>query len=360
MTRVLVTGSLGYIGSVLTRYLGEHGVDCVGYDTGFFEECLLYPPSSSAQVLRDARDITDADLDGVDAVVHLAGISNDPMGTLDAARIYDPTREYSRRIAERCKRLGIRFIFASSCSVYGVGGDAMLSEESPVEPQTLYSLNKLQVEEDLRALAGRSFSPVALRFATIFGLSPRIRLDVVVNMLAGLAASTKTIVLNSDGRSWRPNVHILDACQAVLRAIELEYCAGDLLVLNVGDEANNLEVLSIARIVQDAVPGCELRFLSDSPELDPDGLIRDRKVKAGVDTRTYTVSFARIRRVMPGFMCEWSVPRGVAAMVARFAELPLTHDMFKRRGYYRLQELEFLHANGLLSDDLRWLAPRRG
>lgn len=358
MKRVLVTGSSGYIGSVLTQYLGEHGVDCVGYDTGFFSECLLYPAPPISLQTRDARDITDADLDGFDVVVHLAGISNDPMGALDAARMYDPTRVYSQRIAERCKRLGIRFIFASSCSVYGVGGDALLSEESPAQPQTPYSLNKLQIEEDLSALADRSFSPVALRFATVFGLSPRIRFDVVVNMLTGLAASTNTIVLNSDGRSWRPNVHIRDACQAVLRTIEMDYRAGELLVMNVGDEANNLEVLSIAQIVQSSLPGCELRFLAEDPSLDQDGLIRDRKVKAGVDTRTYTVSFEKIRRVLPAFRNEWTVQRGVEEMVARFGELPLTHDMFRYRGFYRLQELEFLHSNGSISDDLRWLRSR--
>ena len=355
MTRVLVTGASGYIGSVLTDYLATHGIDCVGYDPGFFRPCLLYSPSSLATVPRDARDITEADLGGIDAVVHLAGISNDPMGKLDAAQIYDPTRIYSLEIAKRCKRLGVKFIFASSCSVYGLGGKELLTEGSPPQPQTPYSLNKLQIEDDLRGIADSTFSPIALRFATVFGSSPRIRFDVVVNMLTGLAAATKAIVLNSDGKAWRPNVHILDACQAVLRAVELDYCAGELLVLNVGDEVNNLEVIHIAKIVQAADPGCELRFLSENPELDEDGLIRDRKVEGDVDARTYKVSFEEIRRVMPRFACEWTVERGVKDMSTRFQELSLTNEVFKQRGFYRLQQLEYLHENGYLSDELRWL-----
>ena len=355
MRRVLVTGSSGYIGSVLMDYLVEHGIDSIGYDPGFFESCFLYTPSSPTGALGDARDITDTDLDGIDAVVHLAGISNDPMGKLDAAQVYDPTRAYSLEIAKRCKRLGIKFIFASSCSVYGLGSDELMTETAPTQPQTPYSLNKLQIEDDLRGIADSTFSPIALRFATVFGLSPRIRFDVVVNMLTGLAAATKTIVLNSDGKAWRPNVHIMDACQAVRRAIEMEYDAGDLLVLNVGDEANNLEVIEIAKIVQAAIPECKLRFLSDNPELDEDGLIRDRKIKSGVDTRTYKVSFDRVRRLIPGFTCEWTVERGVMDMVACFQQLPLTDEVFKKRGFYRLQQLEHLHENGYLSDELRWL-----
>lgn len=357
MKRVLVTGSLGYIGSVLTPYLESAGYTCVGYDTGFFSGGLLYPATATPTVLRDARDITDADLDNIDAVVHLAGISNDPMGKLDVASIYDPTRVYSLAIAELCKARGIKFIFASSCSIYGLGADQLLTEESPTFPQTPYSLNKLQIEDDLRAIADDSFSPIALRFATIFGRSPRIRFDVVVNMLTGMATANGTLVLNSDGSSWRPNLHILDACEAIRLAIDLDYHGGDLLVLNVGDDDNNLQVLEIARAIQSVVEGCDLRFLAENPELDAEGLIRDRKVK-GTDTRTYKVSFAKIRRVMPEFTCRWSVERGARDMAECFREQHLDLSMFKRREFYRLQQLEYLHEQGWLGDDLRWLKPR--
>ncbi len=355
MTRVLVTGSHGYIGSVLLSYLTDRGFSCVGYDTGFFESSLLYPPAWMEIKRCDARDIGEADLEGVDVVVHLAGISNDPMGKLDASRIYDPTRAYSLSIAEMCKRKGVRFIFASSCSIYGLGAEELLSETSPTHPQTPYSLNKLQIEQDLRTISDENFSPIALRFATIFGSSPRIRFDVVVNMLTGMAAATGKLILNSDGTSWRPNLHILDACQAVRRAIESRYAGRELLVLNVGDDSNNLQVLDIAKAVQRALPGCELKFLADNPELDKDGLIRDRKIRGGVDTRTYKVSFAKIARELPGFKCEWTMEQGIREMVERFNRLSFDEEMFKRKGFYRLQELEHLHGAGYLSDDLRWL-----
>ena len=356
MKRVLVTGSLGYIGSVLTRYLDEHGFDCVGYDTGFFKDCLLYPPSPTTTLPRDARDITEADLNDVDAVVHLAGLSNDPMGKLDVSRIYDPTRVYSLEIAKLCKKRGVKFIFASSCSVYGLGAEDLLAESSPTHPQTPYSLNKLQIEEDLRSISGRQFSPIALRFATVFGSSPRIRFDVVVNMLTGMAVANGMVVLNSDGTSWRPNVHVLDACQAIRRAIELDYRGEELLVLNVGDDADNFQVIQIAEIIQRAIPGCELRFLADHPELDKEELIRDRKVKGGVDTRTYRVSFEKIGKTLPGFKCDWTVASGVKDMAALFQEVSLNAATFKRKGFYRLQELEYLYERGYLSDDLRWLS----
>lgn len=357
MTRVLVTGSLGYIGSVLTPYLADAGFDVVGYDTGFFSGCTLYPAPVTPTVMRDARDIVEADLDGVAAVVHLAGISNDPMGKMDAASTYDPTRAYSLRIAQMCKARGIKFIFASSCSIYGLGSDELLTEESPVFPQTGYSLNKLQIEDDLRSICGDGFSPIALRFATIFGRSPRLRFDVVVNMLTGMAVANGVLVLNSDGSSWRPNLHILDACQAIRRAIELDHRTGELMVLNVGDDANNLQVLEIAKTIQRVLPDCPLRFLAENPELDAEGLIRDRKVK-GTDTRTYKVSFAKIRRVMPDFSCAWTVEQGVREMATLFQELSLDVEMFKRRGFYRLQELEHLLGEGYLSEALRWKAPR--
>jgi len=357
--KVLITGSQGYLGSVLTTVLGEVGHECIGYDTGFFRDSLLYSPPVTQTVFRDARDIKEADLRGVDVVVHLAGISNDPMGKLDAAKVYDPTRVYSLSIAKMCKKLGVRFIFASSCSVYGIGGSEQLTESSPTNPQTFYSLNKKQIEEDLCSISDRHFSPIALRFATVFGSSPRLRFDVVINMLTGMAVADRVIVLNSDGKAWRPNLHIMDACQSIRHAIEFDYSGDELMVLNVGSDENNMQVLDIARTVQRIVPGCELKFLSENPNLDKEGLIRDRKVKqAGADTRTYKVSFEKIRRVFPGFKCEWNVERGVRELVDRLTALSLTLDLFKRREFYRLQQLEFLYQEQLLSDELRWIKPQ--
>jgi nucleoside-diphosphate-sugar epimerase len=355
MKRVLVAGSLGYLGSVLTKYLADEGFDCIGVDTGFFKDSVLYSPAPTQTVFRDARSISAADLKNVDVVVQLAGISNDPMGKLDPARVYDPTRVYSFEIAKMCKRLGVRFIFASSCSVYGLGGDELLTETSVTQPQTFYSMNKLHIENDLRTISDKDFSPIALRFATVFGPSPRIRFDVVINMLTGMAVSTGKIVLNSNGLSWRPNLHILDVCQAIRCAIDFDYRSSELLVLNVGTDENNLQVIEIARTIQQAVSGCELTSLAENPDLDKEGLIRDRKVKGGADTRTYRVSFEKIKKVLPAFQCAWTVERGVKDLVTLLKNLPLSPVVFKSRGFYRLQHLEYLYENGYLSDELFWL-----
>jgi nucleoside-diphosphate-sugar epimerase len=354
MKQVLITGSTGYLGSVLSDYLGRNGFDCIGYDAGFFEDCIFYPPVVTRTVKRDARDINAKDLEGIHAVVHLAGISNDPFGNLEASKVYDPTRFYARRIAELCKQAGVKFIFASSCSVYGVGQSDLLDENSPTLPQTPYSLNKWQVEQDLQAVAGGTFSPIALRFATAFGASPRIRFDLVTNMLSGMAFTTGKIILNSDGTPWRPNIHVLDICKSIKYAIDSDRNDGKLLVLNVGDENNNLQVMEIARKVQACVPGCELKFLKENPELDKEGLVSDRKVKQGVDTRTYKVSFDKIRQTFPGFKCDWSVEAGIKDMVEKFKALNLSEAQFKSKNFYRLQKIELLHQTRLLSDDLRW------
>lgn len=360
MKRVLVTGSSGYLGSVLTDYLRRHEYSVVGYDTGFFLNSKLYPLSETDQtIFKDARSLTESDFKNIDAVVHLAGISNDPMGKLDAKRIYDPTREYALTIARICKKAGIKFIFASSCSIYGLGNETFLDETSEVSPQTPYSLNKLQIEQDLQSISDQNFSPIALRFATVFGSSPRIRFDVVVNMLTGMALADGNIVLNSDGKSWRPNLHILDVCKSVRYAIDYDKNDGKLLVLNVGSNENNLQVIDIAKTIQSVLPKCQLKFLNDDPSLDKEGLIRDRKVKAGgADTRTYKVSFDKIKKTFVGFKCDWTVKQGVVEMIENFNKVGFDKTMFKKRGFYRLQELEFLYENKYISEDLTWLKDR--
>lgn len=355
MKKVLITGSLGYVGSVLAPYLRERGIECTGYDTGFFKDCTLYPPSDPTTVMRDARDLTERDILGFDGVIHLAAISNDPFGNLTPEMVYDPTRVYALNIAKLCKKAGAQFIFASSCSVYGKGGGQLLTEDSPTVPQTPYSLNKLQIEEDLRAIADNDFSPIAFRFATAFGPSPRMRFDIVINMLVGMAYTTGNIILNSDGTAWRPNVHVLDMCEAVYQGLTSSYAEPRLLVLNVGDDKNNLQIIDIAKIIQSNIPGCEIRFLNQNAALDPAGLIKDRKISAGgADTRTYRVSFEKIKKYFPGFQCKRSVGWGVEDMLQKFKEIGLTEAEFKNKNFYRLQKIEDLHTQGLISNDLRW------
>ena len=355
-SRVLITGGLGYLGSELTRDLRSNGFDPVVYDIGFFEACTITEPDQPKLVRRDARDITADDLRDVDAVVHLAAISNDPFGNLSAEEVYDPTRVYARRLAEMCRDMGKRFIFASSCSVYGRGGEDLVDEDSPLFPQTPYSVNKMQIEEDLAELADDSFRPISFRFATAYGMSPRIRFDVYINMLAGMAVARGRIVLNSDGQAWRPNVHILDICQAVRRGLTCEIPPGG-LTLNVGDTADNFRIIEVAECIRAAVPGCELVFLNsagDALSAEEAELIRDRKVPTGADTRTYRVSFERVLEQLPGFQCEWSVERGILQLVQDLTAANVSPELFSDQRFYRLQYLQGLHDQGRLTSDLRW------
>ncbi len=352
--RVIITGAGGYVGSVLVPFLIGRGYDIVGLDAGFFTDALLYTVPPYQVIRKDARDITEKDLNGFDAVVHLAGISiNDPFGNLPPEMIYEPTRIYARDIAVLCKKKGVRFIFASSCSIYGTSGDEV-DEDSTVHPHIEYSKNKLKVEEDLHALADKDFSPIALRFATAFGSSPRMRFDIVVNMLVGQAVADKKIVLNSDGQAWRPNVHISDMAHAIECALRSEYSGGKLLVLNVGRDDNNMKIIDIARIVS-VETGAPISFAVSSARGAGSEMVTNKMVSAsGADARNYRVSFARIREYFPNFACRYSVHDGVKEMCTRFRAMGLTEEQFKNRGFYRIKRLEDLYAAGEIDGEVRW------
>lgn len=353
--RVLITGAEGYLGSVLTSFLVERGYEVAGLDTGFFKDALLYETHPFRVIKKDVRDVSAQDIKGVDTVVHLAGISiNDPFGNLPPEKLYDPTRVYARDIAALCKKKGVRFVFASSCSIYGTSGSELLNEDSPVHPHIDYAKNKLQVEEDLVALADGSFSPIALRFATAFGSSSRMRFDIVINMLAGMAFAEKKITLNSDGQAWRPNVHIEDIARAVECALKTNYNGGQLLVLNVGREDNNMKIIDIATIVSEK-SGAPVSFSISGARGAGSALVTNKMVSAsGADARNYRVSFARIREVFPDFECRYSIRDGVKEMLARFKTIKLTSDQFRNRGFYRIKKLEELFQSGAIDSDLRW------
>jgi nucleoside-diphosphate-sugar epimerase len=357
MKKVLVTGSHGYLGSVLTGYLAKRNYEVLGMDTGFFKNCLLYPSEDPPTIYKDIRNINDRDLRNVDSVVHLAGISNDPLKKLKPEEIYDPVRSYSLKLANMCKEKGIQFIFPSSCSVYGKGDGTVFSEDSTTFPQTPYSINKLQIESDLKEISDGKFSPVMLRFATAFGPSARMRFDLVINMFVSMALTKNKIILNSDGKAWRPHVHVNDICKAIKYSIDYSDKIDRALTLNVGDNNNNYQIVDIAKTVQNEIPDAEISFMNKShineskENLD---LIRDRKIQDGVDTRTYSVSFNKIKKVYRGFNCEYSVPKGISQMISRFTEIGLSETDFQNMDYYRLQTLEYLVEKGCLLNNLMW------
>lgn len=355
MKKVLVTGSQSYIGSVLTPYLLENNYTCKGIDSGFIKDCLLFPSKDVETIYKDVRDITKKDLKGFDVVVHLAGISNDPFKNFDPVKIYDPVRKYTLKVAKLCKKLGIKFIFSSSCSVYGKGINGFSDEESDVFPQTPYSVNKIQIEQDLAKITDNNFTPIIFRFATVFGLSPRMRFDLVINMFTAMAHTTGKIILNSDGKAWRPNVYVNDVCKAIKFAIDYKPPKGKRVILNVGSTSENYQIIDIAKIVQKNVSGCEISFLKNNSAPIEMELIWDRKLQDGVDSRNYKISFEKIKSVFPGFKCDWTVAKGVKKILDKFKEIKLTKEQFENENYYRLQTFENLIKAGYLNEELIWI-----
>ncbi|MBU1196075.1 MAG: SDR family oxidoreductase [Proteobacteria bacterium] len=353
MKKILIIGAQGYLGSRLSDYLLKRGYLCTGLDTGFFKNGVLFEPHPIEIIKKDARTIEPKDLKGFDIVLMLAGISNDPFGNLKADVIYDPTFDYAIKIARFCKQQGIRYIFPSSCSVYGIG-QGQLDENSEVNPQTHYSINKVQIEQALIKISDKNFSPIALRLATVFGISPRMRFDIVINMLCGLALTENKIILNSNGEAWRPHLHIEDVCEAFRCCIDWDYQDGALMVLNVGRNDNNWKIIDIAKIIQKQISGCELEFLHETNSNLKNDLVKDRKIQDGVDTRTYQVSFDKINEILPGFEAKWHVEQGIIDLLDNLKHWNVNDAKFKQRDFYRLQQLEFLHQTKQISDDLFW------
>ena len=303
----------------------------------------------------DARDIAIKDIEGFDAVILLAGISNDPFGHMSSQQIYDPTREYALKIADFCRQIGTKFIYPSSCSVYGAASeDDYLNENSITNPQTPYSMNKIEVEEGLSKIANKGFSPIALRFGTVYGMSPRIRFDVVINMLCGLALTTNKITLNSNGQAWRPHLHIDDACESFKCSIDWDNQSDKLVIFNVGRDEDNFKIIDIAKIIHSNIKGSELNFLKSEND-DENSLIKDRKIQDGVDTRTYKVSFKKIVKDLPGFECKWNVQDGIKSLLNELRGINLDKYTFNKREFYRLQQIEHLHKNNLINDNLKWV-----
>jgi len=337
--RVLVTGTEGYLGSLLAPLLLADGHDVLGVDTGYYKYGWLYhgSPRTPETLALDIRHLEASHLEGVDAVVHMAELSNDPIGDLIGDVTYDINHHGSVRLARLAKEAGVgRFVYMSSCSVYGVA-DGTVDETSPVDPQTAYARCKALVERDVSPLADDDFSPTFLRNATAFGASPRMRFDIVLNNLAGLAATERRIAMTSDGTPWRPLVHGLDIAQAIRRTLTAPREAVHGQVFNVGSEDNNYTVREIAEIVAAEFPGCELSFGDPS-----------------ADNRSYRVAFDKIGQVLPGYRTQWDAKRGAAQLHEVFDRIDLDGPTFNGRGHTRLKQIEYLMRTGQVDDELFW------
>ena len=340
--RVLLTGNEGYLGCLVAGVLADAGHEVVGVDTGYYKAGWLYSglTSTPRTLVRDVRHLERGDLEGFDAVVHMAELSNDPLGDLIGEITYAINHEGSVRLARLAKEAGVsRFVHMSSCSVYGVA-EGTVDETSPVSPQTAYARCKALVERDVSALADDDFSPTFLRNATAFGASPRMRFDIVLNNLAGLAWTTRTIAMTSDGSPWRPLVHALDIAQAIqlVLAAPRERVHGE--VLNVGSDDNNYRVRDIAEIVGAQFPGAQVTFGPPS-----------------ADNRSYRVSFAKIHDVLPDFRCAWDAERGAKQLHDVFARVDLDDATFVGRGHTRLRQLQHLLSTGQVDAELFWVTP---
>jgi len=328
------------LGSLLAPELVRRGYEVIGLDIGFYKERMLYRDGATTPltIAKDLRRLEVADLKGVDAVVHMAELSNDPAGQLAPNITYEINHQGSVHLAELAKRAGVgRFVYMSSCSVYGVADKDFVDEESAVNPQTAYAECKTLVERDVKPMANEQFSPTFMRNSTAYGASPRMRFDIVLNNLAGLAWTTKEIRMTSDGTPWRPLVHGLDIGRAIIAVLEAPVESVHNQVFNVGDNSHNYRVREIAEIVASTFTGCSLVFGS-----------------SGSDNRSYRVSFDKIRKHLPNFRCAWDAKRGAAQLYELFKRIDMTAEAFQFRTFTRLKQLEYLIKTQQIDEHFFW------
>lgn len=340
--RVLITGHLGYIGTVMAPMMQREGFDVVGLDSDLYRRCTF--GSGLAQtpaILKDVRDVQLGDLEGFEAICHLAGLSNDPLGYLDPDLTYEINHRGTVRLAELAKRAGVRrFVFSSSCSNYGAGGTDMLTEQSPFNPVTPYGKSKVLAETDLAALADESFSPVYLRNATAYGVSPRLRFDLVLNNLVAWAFTTGKVMLKSDGSAWRPIVHIEDIARAFIAVLQAPRELIHNEAFNVGITDENFQIRDLAKLAGQTVPQSIVTFAEG----------------ASADTRCYRVDCEKLPRTIKQFRPAWSARRGAAELYQSYQDNGVTLEEFEGPRYQRVAHVRKLLADGLLDSSLRPLA----
>jgi nucleoside-diphosphate-sugar epimerase len=340
--KVLVTGHRGYIGVEMVPVLRAAGHEVVGLDTGYYDGCdFESPPDETAELNIDLRDVTAAHLEGIDAVIHLGALSNDPLGDLNANLTYDINLHASVKLAQAAKEAGVgRYLFSSSCSLYGAGGDAFLDENAAFFPQTAYGESKVRVEQEVSKLADAKFAPVYLRNATAYGVSRRLRADIVVNNLVGHAVTTGKVLLQSDGTPWRPLVHIRDIIHAFVCCLDAPIASIHNQAFNVGRNSENFRIRQVAEMVAEVVPNSTVTFAAG----------------ASPDTRNYRVDFTKIETKLPGYKPTWTLKKGIEELYQAYTKHGMSKDEWLGPRYYRLKTIKGLQERGEIDGNLRRVA----